>query len=65
MSEQEVRPNFERLTNIVMDHLFFAERYPEKIEEIAKRLKVSRVAALAVAITDQITEEFAVTKHPE
>lgn len=54
----EGRPGFERLTQIVMDHLFFAEHHPDKLDEIAARLECSSYAALAIAISDQICEEF-------
>jgi hypothetical protein len=58
-------PQFERLTQIVMDHLFFAERYPDKLDEISTHLNCSQQAALAVAISDQITEEFSLTERED
>lgn len=51
-------PHFERITQIVMDHVFYAERNPEKLKETAVRLGTSTQAALALAIADQINEEF-------
>lgn len=58
-------PQFERLTQIVMDHLFFAERYPDKMAEISKRLNCSTQAAIAIAISDQICEEFSLTERED
>ena len=50
--------HFERVTNIVMDHLFHAERHPERLEAVAAQLGCSTKVALAIAIADNITEEY-------
>lgn len=53
--------NFKRLTEIVMDHVFYAKNHPERLQEIAVRMSISPEAALAVVIADQIEDEFTLT----
>ena len=64
-STPERSPHFERLVHIVMDHLFYAARYPDRIEEISKRMSISKEAAIAGVIADEITEEFNLTKRSD
>ena len=51
-------PHYERLTRIVMDHLFYAKRNPDRLEAIATKNAISPEAAMAAVIADQIIEEF-------
>ena len=52
------RPQLERLTRIVLDHIFYAKRYPERLQAIAEKNKISPEAAMSAVIADQILEEF-------
>lgn len=54
-----------RLTRLVIDHLFHAKRYPERMAVLAQRLRVSPTKALAIAITEHIIEEFTVTPREQ
>jgi hypothetical protein len=57
------RPDLERVTRIAHEHLLHARRYPSFLKEIAERLKITEDAALAVAIADQVCEEFILTER--
>lgn len=48
----------ERATQIVLENLLYAQRHPELLAEIAKRLGITEDTALAVTIADQLCEEF-------
>jgi len=61
----ERSPEFERLVHIVMDHLFYAARYPDRVDESAKRYGISNEAAIAGVIADQIAEEFTLAKRSD
>lgn len=52
------RPEMEPVFRIILEHLQHARRYPKQIQDIASRLRISEDAALAVAISDHICEEF-------
>ena len=41
-----------------MDHVFYAKRYPDRLDVIAAKNSISPEAALAAVIADQIMEEF-------
>lgn len=41
-----------------MDHVFYAKRYPDRLEAIATKNAISPEAAMAAVIADQIIEEF-------
>jgi hypothetical protein len=43
---------------ISQDHIIYADRHPAKIKEAAKRLGITSEAALALAIADEVCEEF-------
>ena len=51
-------PEMERALRIVSDHLWFAERHPEVIEEAARRANISKIGALSLCI---ITDLFDVS----
>jgi hypothetical protein len=44
----------ERALRIVSDHLWFADRHPEVIEEAARRAHISNVGALALGIVTDL-----------
>lgn len=50
-------PHF-RLTELVIDHLSHAQEFPDRMAELARRLNVGPHIALAIAIADNIIEEF-------
>jgi len=56
-------PYYERIARIAQDHLWYAKRYPERIREIADRLVITVESALAIAIADQICEEFSLAEQ--
>lgn len=47
-----------RVTQIVHQHLLYDQRHPENLPIIAERLGVTPLCALAVAVADQVCEEF-------
>lgn len=49
----------QRITQIAYEHLLYAQRHPEILAELAHRLSISPQQAIAVAIADQVCEEFA------
>ena len=52
-------PEMERALRIVSDHLWFADRHPEVIEEAARLASISNVGALALCI---VTDLFDTTQ---
>ena len=54
----ERRPYIERVMMIAHEHILYAVGHPSHLDGIAKRLRISREAALAYAIAEQVTEEF-------
>ena len=53
---------YESLYKITHDHILFARRHPKKLDEIATRLGISNDMVLAAIISDEISEEFTLTK---
>jgi hypothetical protein len=56
-------PYYERIMRIAQDHIHYAKRFPDRLTEIGKRMKISSETALALAITDEICEEFSLTER--
>lgn len=48
----------QKVMQIAHEHILFMRRYPDKIKSVAKQLGITHDAALALAIADQICEEF-------
>jgi len=61
--KRNLPPYYERIARIAQDHMWYAKRYPERIKEIGDRLKITIESALAIAIADQICEEFSLTEQ--
>lgn len=51
-------PHYGRVTQIILDHLFHAERFPDRIAAMAEGLECSPAVALACAIAENLCEEF-------
>ena len=55
-------PWYEQLYRMTHNHIIFARRHPDKLDEIAKRLGITPDNVLAIVITDEISEGFTLTK---
>jgi hypothetical protein len=55
------RPEMKRVCEIALDHIWFAERHRDHVAKSASLLGVSPQTALALAIADQVAEEFTLT----
>lgn len=60
-SRKAAEPHLKRITEIAYEHMLYAERHPERLAELAARLSISQQQAVAVAIADQVCEEFTLT----
>lgn len=56
-------PEMERVMRIAHEHILYAMRKPENLDIIAKRLLITPESALALAIADQVCEEFMLTPN--
>lgn len=56
-------PNLERIVSIARDHIRYARRRPDRLSQVARQLSVSKEMALALAISDQILEEYMLTER--
>jgi hypothetical protein len=59
------RPHFARAMRIAHEHILHARSHPADLAELAKRLKMSKGAALAFVIAEQVTEEFELTERED
>ena len=59
------RPHLERCMRIAHDHILYAKGHPGVLKGVAAQLKISMEAALALAIAEQITEEFSLTERED
>lgn len=57
------KTELQRITEIAYEHILYATRHPERLDELAARLSISPQQAVAVAIADQICEEFVLQRR--
>jgi hypothetical protein len=51
-------PSMERIVRIALDHIVYSRRHPDRLSQVAHQLGVSTETTLAIAISDQILEEY-------
>jgi hypothetical protein len=56
-------PSMERIVSIARDHIHYARRHPHRLSQVAQQLGVSTDSALALAISDQILEEYTLAER--
>lgn len=54
-------PHLTRVMRIVHEHLLHGELHAKQIATIAKRLKITTLSAISLAVADQVCEEFTLT----
>lgn len=62
---QSLSPEHARLIGIVSEHLWYARRYPERLAEVALRMGISDIAALAAVIADEVVETFTLKERSD
>ena len=60
--KRNLPPYYERVMRIVHEHILYARRHPDRLLDIATRMTISPDSALALAIADQVCEEFSLTQ---